>query len=87
MNNHFKAIEKNQNMSTEMLQQKQLKDFLILHNMTSESKNEIEQLGRYHNLSFSLFQQNLDKQLQKSKVQYDLKVVSRRVQGRVLGLV
>ncbi|XP_071174593.1 uncharacterized protein [Mytilus edulis] len=58
MNKQYKAIEKN------------------LSNLTSESRNENEKLanhtmkemdkmGRYHNSSFSLFQQNLEKQLQK----------------------
>ncbi|VDI07092.1 Hypothetical predicted protein [Mytilus galloprovincialis] len=73
MNIQFQTIEKNQNMSTEMLQQKQFLDFQSLHNLTADSKNEIEQLGRYHNLSFSLFQQNLDKKLKKGKVQYNKK--------------
>ncbi|CAG2230777.1 unnamed protein product [Mytilus edulis] len=76
MSNQFQTIQKNQNLTVAMLQQKQNQDFQILRNLTSESRNEneklvnhtmkeIEQMGRYHNSSFLLFQQNLEKQLQK----------------------
>ncbi|CAG2193055.1 unnamed protein product [Mytilus edulis] len=76
MNNQLQTIQKNQNKTVAMLEEKQNQHFQILRNLTFESRNEneklanhtmkeIEQMGRYHNSSFSLFQQNLDKQLQK----------------------
>ncbi|CAC5396679.1 unnamed protein product [Mytilus coruscus] len=47
MNKQFQTIEKNQNISVAMLQQKQHQNFQILHNLTSESMNENEKLENH----------------------------------------
>ncbi|CAC5396678.1 unnamed protein product [Mytilus coruscus] len=42
MKNQYVAIEKNQNTSASMIQQKQHQDFLALYNLTTSSKHELE---------------------------------------------
>ncbi|CAG2193886.1 unnamed protein product [Mytilus edulis] len=54
MNNQYKAIGKLANHTMKEINE-----------LANHTMNEIEQMGRYLNSSFSLFQQNLDKQLQK----------------------
>ncbi|CAG2227903.1 unnamed protein product [Mytilus edulis] len=69
MNNQYKAIEKNlSNLTSESRNENEkLSNHTMkeINELATHTMNEIEQMGRYHNSSFSLFQQNLDKQLQK----------------------
>ncbi|XP_071174592.1 putative leucine-rich repeat-containing protein DDB_G0290503 [Mytilus edulis] len=69
MNNQLQSIEKSlSNLISESRNENEKvvnRTMKEINELANHSTNEIEQMGRYHNSSFSLFQQNLDKQLQK----------------------
>ncbi|CAG2227902.1 unnamed protein product [Mytilus edulis] len=66
MNNQFQTLEKNLINQTrsdnEKLEKHTMKE---INELANHTMHEIEQMERYHNSSFLLFQQNMDKQLQK----------------------
>ncbi|XP_076111151.1 uncharacterized protein LOC143079606 [Mytilus galloprovincialis] len=76
MNNQYQTMQQKQHQDFQILHNltsdyRKENEKLANHTMkeinelANNTMNEIEQMGRYHNSSFSLFQQNLDKQLQK----------------------
>ncbi|XP_076111176.1 uncharacterized protein LOC143079621 isoform X1 [Mytilus galloprovincialis] len=69
MNNQLQSIEKSlSNLTSESRNENEkLANYTMkeINELANHTLNKIKQMGRYHNSSFSLFQQNLDKQLQK----------------------